>query len=158
MAPEAASQVQEPGRRFQIQQINRKLVYLLYYSIKILTKRRPRGRACPSNLDIPSLESSFGSGLEFCNLSGRKAYKAPLGGTEANESCHDIVLTTFLSAVPSGKCRKTREIDGGTRAIVPGDHPMDLPPEMVAVWATFAPLFSDRVGGKAQIRAVGAIE
>ena len=34
---------------------------------------------------------------------------------------------------------------------------MDLPPEMVAVLAAFAPLFSDRVWIKAQTLAVGAI-
>src|SRR4051794_4407551 len=36
-------------------------------------------------------------------------------------------------------------------------HPMDLPPEMVATLAAFAPLFSDRTWTKAQILAVGAI-
>ena len=35
--------------------------------------------------------------------------------------------------------------------------PMDLPPEMVAILAAFAPLFSDRVWTKAQTLAVGAI-
>src|ERR671916_2462038 len=35
--------------------------------------------------------------------------------------------------------------------------PVDLPPEMVAVLAAFAPLFSDRVWLKAQTLAVGAI-
>jgi len=34
---------------------------------------------------------------------------------------------------------------------------MDLPPEMVAILASFAPLFSDRVWVQAQILAVGAI-
>jgi hypothetical protein len=35
--------------------------------------------------------------------------------------------------------------------------PVDLPPEMVAILVTFAPLFSDRTWTKAQILAVGAI-
>ena len=35
--------------------------------------------------------------------------------------------------------------------------PMDLPPEIVAILAAFAPLFSDRVWAKAQVLAVGAI-
>jgi hypothetical protein len=35
--------------------------------------------------------------------------------------------------------------------------PVDLPPEMVAVLATFAPLFSDRVWARAQVLAIGAI-
>ena len=34
---------------------------------------------------------------------------------------------------------------------------MDLPPEIVAILAAFAPLFSDRAWIKAQILAVGAI-
>ena len=36
-------------------------------------------------------------------------------------------------------------------------HPMDLPPEIVATLAAFAPLFSDRTWAKAQVLAVGAI-
>jgi hypothetical protein len=36
-------------------------------------------------------------------------------------------------------------------------NPVDLPPEIVAILATFAPLFSDRTWTKAQILAVGAI-
>ena len=36
-------------------------------------------------------------------------------------------------------------------------NPMDLPPEIVAILATFAPLFSDHPWTKAQILAVGAI-
>src|SRR3982750_193814 len=35
--------------------------------------------------------------------------------------------------------------------------PVDLPPEMVAILAAFAPLFSDRVWVKAQTLAIGAI-
>src|SRR3954454_11385065 len=35
--------------------------------------------------------------------------------------------------------------------------PMDLPPEMVAILAAFAPLFSDRVWIKAQTLVVGAL-
>src|SRR5512135_2772829 len=35
--------------------------------------------------------------------------------------------------------------------------PVDLPPDMVAILATFAPLFSDRVWAKAQLLAIGAI-
>src|SRR4051812_25441775 len=35
--------------------------------------------------------------------------------------------------------------------------PVDLPPEMVAILAAFAPLFSDRAWAKAQLLAVGAI-
>jgi hypothetical protein len=35
--------------------------------------------------------------------------------------------------------------------------PVDLPPEMVAALAAFAPLFSDRVWVKAQLLTVGAI-
>src|SRR4051794_735596 len=35
--------------------------------------------------------------------------------------------------------------------------PVDLPPEMVAILAAFAPLFSDRVWVKAQPLAIGAI-
>ena len=36
-------------------------------------------------------------------------------------------------------------------------NPVDLPPEIIALLATFAPLFSDRTWTKAQILAVGAI-
>ncbi len=32
---------------------------------------------------------------------------------------------------------------------------MDLPPEMVVILATYAPLFSDRVWAKAQLLAIG---
>src|SRR5512144_1115652 len=35
--------------------------------------------------------------------------------------------------------------------------PMDLPPEIIALLAAFAPLFSDRTWAKAQVLAVGAI-
>jgi hypothetical protein len=36
-------------------------------------------------------------------------------------------------------------------------NPMDLPPEIIALLAFFAPLFSDRAWAKAQVLAVGAI-
>jgi hypothetical protein len=39
----------------------------------------------------------------------------------------------------------------------PETTPVDLPPEMVAILATLAPLFSDRVWAKAQLLALGAI-
>ena len=39
----------------------------------------------------------------------------------------------------------------------PETTPVDLPPEIVAILAPFAPLFSDRVWAKAQTLAVGAL-
>src|SRR5512135_400430 len=60
-----------------------------------------------------------------------------------------------------------------SRLADPGDHrpgsmvvdepptlettPVDLPPEIIALLAAFAPLFSDRAWNKAQVLAVGAI-
>src|SRR5512142_1442701 len=39
----------------------------------------------------------------------------------------------------------------------PESPPMDLPPEMVAILASFAPLFSDRIWVKAQTLAIGTL-